>query len=204
MDKRFWSGAVVVVTVVVAGASALPRLLLQPAVDETAEIAPPAPFVSRPVALTAAQQPQAAPQLVRQPEAEPGNATPVAPATVAARVADPVPQASAPVAKPPSPAPQTASPPPLPSPPVVQVAGASPFPPVQPVGVADQPKAPPVADAAPTQIRDARATPQASERGSERRREKVTRAAVQAEASRRRRHVRPATYPIREFLAWRR
>jgi hypothetical protein len=86
------------------------------------------------------------------------------------------------------------------------VAGASPFPPVQPIGVADQPKASPrpVADASPTQTRDARATPQASEKGSEQRREKVTRAAAQAEASRRRRHVRPATYPIREFLAWRR
>ena len=44
MDKRFWSGAIVVVTVVVAGASALPGLLLRPAsLDEPLVITAPAP-----------------------------------------------------------------------------------------------------------------------------------------------------------------
>ena len=50
MDKRFWSGAIVVVTVVVAGASALPALLLRPAsLDEPLVVTAPAPTSTAPV-----------------------------------------------------------------------------------------------------------------------------------------------------------
>jgi hypothetical protein len=192
MDKRFWSGAVVVLTVVVAGASALPRLLLQPAVEASAEVVPPVPFVSR------------AAQPVAQSDVQPGTATPAAPTPVTAdaKLANPAPPTPVPVAKPPQPAPQVASPPALPSAPK---ADASPFPPVQPVDVADQPGAPPrpAADAAPTQTREASAAPQGSKDRSERRRETV-RVAAKPDRSQRRRHIRPAAYPIREFLAWRR
>jgi hypothetical protein len=40
VDKRFWSGAILLVTIVVAGASSLPALLLRPAVPEPAPLAP--------------------------------------------------------------------------------------------------------------------------------------------------------------------
>lgn len=198
MDKRFWSGAVVVLTVVVAGSSALPRLLLQPALDEPAEIVPPAPFVSRPVAPAAVSQP------TPRSDAEPVTATPVVPAsvTVEVKLGPPsVPQAKTPAVPTPQPASQASSPAP-PSPPAVRPADPSPFPPVQPIDVADRPNASPkvVADAAPN---EAQATSVARQ-GSERRREKIVRAAVQPDTARRRRHVRPAAYPIREFLAWHR
>src|SRR5262245_19017743 len=60
MDKQFWAGAVAVVTVVVAGAGALPSLLLRPAVEDgpVAGSVEPAPFVSKPGGLAGSEPPR--------------------------------------------------------------------------------------------------------------------------------------------------
>jgi hypothetical protein len=184
MDKRFWSGAIVVVTVVVAGASALPGLLLRPAsLDEPLVVTAPAPKD---------------------------------PAPVVAKVE--------PVAKPVEPAPQVAQPPARPSPtgsaggctsgsagaaatasrrrarqspaPAAQAAPA--FPPVQPIGVATQ-SGP---DAPPTQSRPVSAKPEGVKPEAQKAKREKTRMTLQ-DAKARKRPVRPAIYPLREFFAWR-
>ena len=183
MDKRFWSGAVVVLTVVVTGASALPGLLLRPPVEDTPEIVP--PFVGKPTGS----------QLVSQ--SEPGAAPPVLPVEVKL-VAKLQPVAPAPAAQPPEPPqppPTQAAAPPIPPPAAVAEAPrpASAFPPVQLLDA-------PVQAVAPTQTRAASATrPPVAPRG-----ERAARHTDRQDDAKRRRHVRPATYPIREFLAWRR
>jgi hypothetical protein len=175
MDKQFWSGAVVVLTVVVAGASALPGLLLRPAVEDTAEIVP--PLLARPAA-----------------------AQPVKPAEPVPPVAAEVELASKPVAQPPQPVPaQTALAPMPPPAAVAEAPGPAPaFPPVQPL---DAPARGTTAqNVAQTEIRAATASRQSDEpRG-----EKVARHTDRQDRAKRKRHVRPAIYPMREFLAWRR
>jgi hypothetical protein len=156
IDKRFWAGAVLAVTVVVAGAGSLPALLLRPVATD-----PP------PVALAPA-----------------------------AKVAEPVQvQADAEPAKPsPPPPPQSvAAPPPAPAP-VREAVPA--FPPVQPVGITTpaQPVATPPRDTAT--VRAAVAAPETTIRPQ--------RTAGQAAARQKRKLVRPAPYPMREFFAWRR
>jgi hypothetical protein len=174
VDKRFWSGAILTVTIVVAGASSLPALLLRP----------PAPAV--PAAVTRTAEPVA---------------TRVEPQPVAKAEPLPAPQIAVvqPPAKPIAP-PQPASAP-APEPPPAPLRAATPvaFPPVQPVGVAT-PGAPATRPAATSPTDSAAvATPALETRkaaGAER--------AVQQVPKRKRNVTRPAPYPIREFLAWRR
>jgi hypothetical protein len=190
MDKRFWSGAVVVLTVVVAGASALPGLLLRPAVEDTPEIVP--PYVER----STASQP------VRP--AEPAAVPPVPVLPVAAEVKfapKSRPVAEAPAAQPPQPAPVEIALPPIP--PAAAVAAAPPasaFPPVQQLDA-------PVQSAtgqnpAPTQSREPSAS--VTRQPVAPRSEKTARHTDRQDRAKRKRQARPAIYPIREFLAWRR
>jgi len=170
IDKRFWAGAILAVTVVVAGAGSLPALLLRPIATD------PPPAALAPTAKVA--EPVQAPVQAK---------------------ADPAPVASAPAvaaAEPPKPAPPSAPQPvaaPPPEPATVRAAAPVAFPPVQPVDVATpaQPGATP-----PTDSPAARVTVRAPE--------KIARAERTPKQSTRKRAVRPAPYPMREFLAWRR
>ena len=164
VDKRFWSGAIIVATVAISGAGALPALLLRPAAPE------PAPLDTMVAAKPA--DPQPAPPLIAPAPAE-GAPAPVAPAP---------PQASQAPAPPPEPPRQTAAP--------------EAFPPVQPVGLAARPETEAAAIPAPAQGLGASAKPAAA-----------TKTRVARESThgvKRKRGVRPAAFPIREFLAWRR
>ena len=84
MDKRFWSGAIVVLTVVVAGASALPALLLRPAsLDEPLVVTAPAPNAAEPAPAVAKAEPAAkavepAPPVAQPPVAQAEPALPPA------------------------------------------------------------------------------------------------------------------------------
>ena len=208
VDKRFWTSAVVVVTVVTAGASTLPALLLTPAdppplataavAAKPAEPKPPEPLRnvvpgSPAEAAPARSEPQG------QAEPEPSSAPPVQTAAAA-----PPPGAAEPAVASPQPAPAAPQPPPAaqpapPAPPAAAVsppAGAVSFPPVQPIGVAaTRTENAPAIVPAPETSRTAGATakPARHVRVGE------TRAAPPA-----RKRIRPAAYPIREFLAWRR
>ncbi len=179
VDKRFWTGAVAIVTVVTAGASALPSLLLAPAdpVPLVAPVAgkapekPPEPF------RTVASEP---PAPVR---AEPQRQAEAAPAAVA--VSAPVVTVSAPPPPPAEPVAAAAPPPAAPTP-----APAAAFPPVQPVGIASE---------------TAAVAPQSRPAGTEQRAARhIRQREARAAQSGRKRALRPARYPIREFLAWRR
>ena len=194
MDKRFWGGAIAVLTVVVAGASALPGLLLRPAVEQAAVAGTvePAPFISRPVKLAAAEPVRPAISPAPAGVTEPASPPPIAAAPPLAT--------SPPVAEAPKPAPlapQAAAEAPQPVP---AEANKISFPPVQPVGIATQPDldAVPTKSAAPTRSRDASAQP-AREAA-----EKPARRSASRDTGKPKRAVRPAIYPMREFLAWRR
>jgi len=128
--------------------------------------------------------------------AQPAAALPVATGLA------PQPPASQPVAQAPEVQPQAEPPqatalPPVPQPQPVAAAPQPVLPPVQPIGVDA-----PARHEAPTQTREASATRPGSEQAREQRSEKTSRAARQ-DVSKRKRHVRPAVYPLREFLAWR-
>src|SRR5258708_17301415 len=108
VDKKFWSGALIVVTVVVAGAGTLPALLLRPATSDAPE---------RPATQTAVS---AEPTVLPPTAAVAAEPVPVAPA-IAAKPAEPLTswQAALPVAaEPPQrverPGAAEASPPPAP------------------------------------------------------------------------------------------
>lgn len=217
MDKRFWSGAVAVVTVVIAGAGVLPSLLLRPAVDDDpmAGSVEPAPFMSKPVKLVDYEPPrpvvavlQAA---VRLPEATPGTRAGPKPPGVVAAV--PPPAATVQVAAVHAVVPLAPQTKPLhevsaaavPSTPpmttaamssAARVAVAAAFPPIQPVGVAAQSgiDAKPKVVAAPLDIT---ARPVRQVRAA---REKVVRQAASRERAKPRRSSRPAPFPIRQFL----
>lgn len=190
MDKRFWGGAIAVLTVVVAGAGVLPGLLLRPALEEVpvAGTVEPAPFVAKP----------------KLADAEPARpAASPAPAGVTEPALPPKPASEPPAAAPPpTPTPVAEAPKPAPQPAEPAVRTPISFPPVQPVGIATRPDLDAVptnsAAAAPTQARDASARP-AREAA-----EKPARRVATREAGKRKRAVRPAIYPMREFLAWRR
>jgi hypothetical protein len=169
IDKRFWAGAILAVTVVVAGAGSLPALLLRP-------VAADPPLVALAPTVNVAEPVQAPVQAKADP--------PPVVAAAAVAVAEP-PKPS------PPPAPQVVAAP-LPEPAPVREA-APVFPPVQPVGITTpaQPVATP-----PTDAPAARVTDRAPQR--------VARAERTAKPSTRKRAVRPAPYPMREFLAWRR
>ncbi len=189
VDKRFWTGALAVATVVIAGASALPSLLLAPSggdpVPLVAAAAAPKPADAKPLPFrNVAPETPVAPTPVH---AEP--AAPPAPAAAAVAAPEPSPPAAAPIAAaPPAPA---AVAPPAPATPA-PVAPAASFPPVQPVGVA----------AAATENVPAPATQSRAVSAEQRTRGVRVREARAAQT--RKRGARPARYPIREFLAWRR
>lgn len=181
VDKRFWSGAILTVTIVVAGASSLPSLLLRPATPDPVPAVPTAVAkVAEPVTTRVEPQPVA--------KAEPSPVVPAPQITVAEPPAKPI--------APPQPA---AAPAPEPPPAPVREATPVAFPPVQPVGVATpsapaaRPAATPPSDspAAATPIRETRRAP----------RDERT---VQQATKRKQNVTRPAPYPIGEFLAWRR
>jgi hypothetical protein len=183
MDKRFWSGAILVATVVVAGASALPGLLLRPAsLDEPLVITAPAPKDSAPVVAKVepvAKPVEPAPQVAQPPLAQ----------------AQPAPPAAAQVVQPAQPPQPAAVAPAVPAP-AAQAAPA--FPPVQPIGVATQ-SGP---DAPPTQSRPVSAKPEGVKPEGQKAKREKTRMTLQ-DAKARKRPVRPAIYPLREFFAWR-
>lgn len=176
VDKRFWSGAVIAATVMVAGASALPALLLAPTAPE--------PMI--PVAIVPPEKKAA---------------------LVAARIEpQPVERAQAPVAAQPAPSvaaptPQVAASPPPATP--MREAAPMAFPPVQPIGVATSKPEPAAAIAAP-----APAVPRVAEAANDRpvteKPARAQRGAAQRTTTRKRQVVRPAVFPLREFLAWRR
>ena len=145
--RHVLSGAIIVAAALIAGASALPFVLLRP----------------EPIEARHVPQELVAPPPQRAPLAEPFAPEPV---NIAA----------------PAPAEPVADPPPR----------AITFPAVQPVGIeqAREPSAPAPAAASPPSARPA-AEKQANA-GAERARRKAGRG------------VRPAVYPIREFLAWQR
>lgn len=210
-DKQFWSGAIIVATVVIAGAGALPTLLL-------------APGSSGPVLTPAAPKPQVAAAAVEtkhapaEPKAEAvGLRVELQPLVESkpARLAAPEPALSVMVVPQPEPARAELPPPPaeiVPLPPP-RVAEASPppaapipepmasvplrqalpveFPPVQPVGVPGLRRDLPAAKSAPAQNMGGPLV------------QPPRRAAAKAQPQKRR-PVRPAPYPLREFFAYRR
>lgn len=96
VDRKFWSGALIVVTVVVAGAGTLPALLLRPATSEVPDppVAPAAVSVAAP-----AEQPKH----VQRPAVAEASASAATPESAAVGVAQPAAVAAAvtPVALPP-------------------------------------------------------------------------------------------------------
>src|SRR5438874_469050 len=116
IDKRFWGGAILAVTIVVAGASSLPALLLRPTSPQAVPSAPASvPKIAAP----------APPRLEGQPIS---NADPLLAAPPPQAIVQPAPKVIAP--------PQPAVPPePTPPVPAGQATSAV-FPPVQPVGLA--------------------------------------------------------------------
>ena len=181
VDKRFWSGAILTVTIVVAGAGSLPALLLRPSAPDPAPAAPTAVTrIAEPVPTRVEPQPVA--------KAEPPPVVPTPQITAAQPPANPI--------APPQPA---AAPAPEPPPAPVREATSVAFPPVQPVGVAT-PSAPAARPAA-TPLAD---SPAVATPARETRRATRDERTVQQVPRRKRNVTRPAPYPIREFLAWRR
>jgi outer membrane biosynthesis protein TonB len=188
MDKRFWGGAIAVLTVVVAGAGTLPGLLLHPTVEEVAVAGSvePAPFVAKP----------------KLAEAEPAPAAPPAPAAVVEPKLPPKPEPE-PVVQAAQPAPAEApQEPQATQPQPAQPAAANPisFPPVQPIGVATAQGL----DAAPKNGAVAAAPTQSSNASARGGRDAAEKRSAARDTAKRKRAVRPAIFPMREFLAWRR
>jgi hypothetical protein len=187
MDKRFWSRAVIAVTVAVAGVGALPTILLRPAAepvvrepavksDETpAAVAPAVIPPSPPVAIAAAP---ASPPSEEPRPAEPVTAAPPVPVVATPPAATP----SAVAAAPAEPARET-------TPDV--------FPPVQPVEAVTPSEAAPEAVSAVIPSRKILA------RRAVRKWVRLARARA-ARTARHNGETRPAAYPIHEFLAFHR
>jgi len=189
IDKRFWSGAIIVATVVVAGASALPALLLAPGAPE--------PMI--PVAAAPAEK-KAEPVVTRiEPRPVVGAEAPV--------LAQPVAPAAAAVL---APAPQVAALPP-PAPPVPVVLPPAPaheaapmtFPPVQAIGIAANKTEPVAPSPAPAPVAP-HAVDAAGDRPAIEKPARAQGTSAQRVTKRKRQVVRPAVFPLREFLAWRR
>ena len=181
-DKRFWSGAIAIVTLLVGGASVLPALLLPSASTGSAVVLP----LGAPKA-EAIVKSEPTPAVVRRaPVSVDNGADPAATPVRSAVEAAPEPVAIAP--EPPKEEPDvTAAPAPAPS-------GA--FPPVQAVGVA-APSAPDVVPPSTPPVTPVNAAPPIADKPA-----KSERATQRA--ARPRQNVRPAAYPIGEFLAFRR
>lgn len=186
LDRRFISGAVIAVTVVVAGASALPSLLLAPPEEpfiapvpaRLAELPAPAAKPAIEVRVEPKAEPKPLPGAVRPVETKAEPAVISAPASLPTPAPAPVkPAAEAAAKAAPAPPPVEAAATPAPAP-----ATAEAFPPVQPP-TTETPRTIAIPPAVPAKkiVRD-----------DERRKAARTRS------------VRPAIYPMREFLAWRR
>jgi hypothetical protein len=175
LDKRFWSGAIIVTTIVVAGASALPALLIGPAAPEPTVPATPVSIAKRAELVPRAEPPVAkevpAPGLT-QPEATPPAQISASQRAELASVGEPEP--------------------------VAHDRDATPvtFPPVQPVGVAAKAEPPAPAALAASTTPDPRPVTEKPVRAQRIVPERVTK--------RKRQVVRPAVYPLREFFAFRR
>jgi hypothetical protein len=190
IDKPVWSGAIAVVTLIVTGAGALPELLLRPAsIGLTVVVPHKAPKVE---AIARLEQPAIVAQSASVPAVnradtivapQPSTAPPEQSAVQAA------PQSVAMASEPPKPEPEVlAAPVPAPAPvafPPVQAVGVPAasvtdvIPPVDPLGLPANP-ARPLANKPARSERTAPQPPKPSQ------------------------NVRPAAYPIGEFLAWRR
>lgn len=183
IDKRFWGVAIAAVTVIVAGASALPALLLRPVAPEPPAV--PAPVAKIAESILDRSESSSITRVEPKPAAAPVERTPVAVQSATL----PAPQ---PVVTPPEPAKLPVPELPAAPPSTAPVA----FPPVQPVGVATA-SGPDVTAPASAQPRAASAPRPIAEKpaGPER-------AALRS--AKPRRAVRPAIYPLGEFLAWRR
>ena len=183
IDRRFWSGAIIAATVVVAGASALPSLLLAPGPPEPMVPAAAAPIADKAAPAMARVE---APSVVKAEAPAPGLVVPVsAPAAPAHKVA---PAAAV-----------IETPPPVVRPPAREAALVA-FPPVQPVGVVAD-RAEPVP---PVAVPPAAASAAVAERPAVEKPARAQRTAAHRTMKGKRRAVRPATFPLREFLAWRR
>ena len=179
MEKRFWSGAIAVVTLIVAGAGALPELLLRPASAPSVALprnAPKAEPVAPPEEIAVVTRGASVPDVNRA-----DTMAPPEPSTT-----EPAPQVAAAVPEPPKPQSVVLATP-APAPPVA-------FPPVQPVGVGAT-SAPGVIPPAAPQPISANAAHPMTTRPVER--------AVQRPAKPKQ-NMRPAAYPIGEFLVSRR
>jgi hypothetical protein len=179
IDKRFWSGAIAVVTLIVAGASALPELLLRPA-------------SSGPTVVLSVSAPKAEPVVKSE-----RTVARTAPVPIENRMAPVAPPDQSIVAEAPHPlvsVPDTPNPEPAAS--ISAPVPSNAFPPVQPVGIA--------AASAPDVVKPA--NPPAAEGDAARSKvEKPPRPErIAGQAEKPKKAVRPAVYPIREFLAWRR
>ena len=177
IDKRFQSGAILGLTIVIAGASSLPALLLRPAPPDLVLAASMAK-IAEPVAPRVGAPPFA--------KAEPALTTPPpevvllepAPKRVATAVAREA----------------IVTPEPAPRAPARDAISTS-FPPVQPVETTGT---------APMQSAATPATELLASTTPPRAREKRARAERKAQRAAKRNAVRPALYPMREFFAWRR
>jgi hypothetical protein len=187
IDKRFWSGTIAVVTLIVAGAGALPELLLWPAPIRPTIVlplgAPMAEPIAKPEQTAAVARSAAVPRYTSRDLGAANSTEKVGP--LEQSIAESVPQPAAMVLEPPKPVTEVPTAP-APAPPVA-------FPPVQAVGVqaasvpdmvppATNPQARPTNPPRPTTDKPVRSEP----------------------AQKPRQNVRPAAYPIGEFLAWRR
>jgi len=189
IDKRFWSGAIAIVTLIVAGAGALPELLLRPAPTGSTVVQPLMTPKAAPVAKfeqtkfeQAAALEQPAPVVHTASVPSVNRAETIAPPEPS--TAEPAPQAVAAAPEAPKPEPEVLATS-VPGPPVA-------FPPVQPVGVA--------AASAPDVVPPA--APQATSANPVR--PKRTAEDAGQRPVKPRQNVRPAAYPMAEFLAWRR
>ena len=159
IDKRLWSGVLALVTLIVAGAGALPELLLRSASTAPTVVVPMAAPKAGPVLKPVLEVPTAA----------------APPRPIASNLDMPKPEPVPPAV-------------PVPAPPVS-------FPPVQLVGVA----------AASAQDAVAPANPPAAElNAAAANAQKPPKPGRLARPEKPKKSIRPAVYPIGEFLAWRR
>ena len=181
VDKRVWSGAIAVVTLIVAGAGALPELLLRPASTAPTVIV----SVTEPKAEAAARPKQTLAEVDGAPVPIDDTTKPTTPPKDAIAAA----------ARPAAPAPEI----PEPGPAAPEMPAPSPavaFPPVQPVGVA--------AVSIPEALSPAH-SPAAEVIPARPKIEKPPRPERTAwQPAKPKKSARPAVYPIGEFLAWRR
>jgi translation initiation factor IF-3 len=212
VDKKFWSGALVVVTVVVAGAGTLPALLLRSPVSEAPDLVtqaavsapaslpvvvkPPEVLLSNAVVLPLPVEP---PKRVERPvaaEVSPA-ALAAAPAAVAAVPAAVAAQPAAVAAQPAPPVPQ-----PVPAAVVAVPAAVAPVPAAVPAATTAAPAASKQVAFPPVQPVDApSAAPQPAGTDAAKKAARQAQIAAVREAKRKQQAMRPQPYSIRDFFA---